>query len=161
MDYFYYLFPNVIFFPVYCMLGGTCAVWFGGGENIDGNLEAQLEEEVGRRLSLSSKKRNPFSVDLFGSLCCTLQHGKFKNDFNDLTRIDARLDISSASAFMKGACHLLSDICRGRVDREVNPFASPKLNVILQQQVYLFMHSSCIFHLQIYGLFSMCLDLLA
>ncbi|XP_008788716.2 protein TRIGALACTOSYLDIACYLGLYCEROL 4, chloroplastic [Phoenix dactylifera] len=118
------------------IVGGTCAVWFGGDENIDVNVEAQLREgEVGRRLSWSSKKRNPFSVDLFGSLCYSLQHGKFKNDFNDLTRIDARLDICSASAFMKGACHLFSDILRGRVDREVNPLASPKLNVILQQQV--------------------------
>lgn len=93
--------------------------------------------EAVNSISVLPKKRYPFAADLFGSVCYRLQHGKFKKDFNDLTRIDARLDICSASSFIKGAHHLVSDIFKGHVDREVNPLASPKLNVILQQQVHI------------------------
>ncbi|KAJ6822121.1 protein TRIGALACTOSYLDIACYLGLYCEROL 4, chloroplastic [Iris pallida] len=101
------------------IIGGTCAAWFGGNKNI----------------SIQSKKRDPFSVDLFGSLCYTFQHGKFKNDFNDLSRVDARLDICSASSFIKGTYNIVSDIFKSHADREVDPLASPKLNVLFQQQV--------------------------
>lgn len=118
------------------LLGGTCTAWFGGNGNSDPSLPTQSGEvESDRRITTSTKKRNPFSADLFGSLCYTIQRGKFKNDFNDLTRIDARLDISSASAFIRDAAHLISDITRGRVVREVDPLASPRLHVVLQQQV--------------------------
>ncbi|KAJ6822105.1 protein TRIGALACTOSYLDIACYLGLYCEROL 4, chloroplastic [Iris pallida] len=44
------------------IIGGTCAAWFGGNKNI----------------SIQSKKRDPVSVDLFGSLRYTFQRGKFK-----------------------------------------------------------------------------------
>lgn len=91
------------------IIGGTSAAWFDGKD----------------------KKRNPFNVDMFGSICYTFQHGKFKNDFNDLSRIDARLSVYSASAFIKG----FSDIFGGKSDREVDPIASPRLDVILQQQL--------------------------
>ncbi|XP_072995925.1 protein TRIGALACTOSYLDIACYLGLYCEROL 4, chloroplastic [Typha latifolia] len=118
------------------IIGGTFAAWFGGDVKSDATLQAQSgHDEAGGSVSVSMKKRYPISADLFGSLCYTLQHGKFKNDFNDFTRVDARLDISSASAFLKGASHLLSDIVKGRVEREVNPLAAPRFNVILQQQV--------------------------
>lgn len=118
---------------IHILLGGTCTAWFGGNGNSDPSLPTQSGEvESDRRIT---NKRNPFSADLFGSLCYTIQRGKFKNDFNDLTRIDARLDVSSASAFIRGAAHLISDITRGRVVREVDPLASPRLHVVLQQQV--------------------------
>nr|CAD1840920.1 unnamed protein product [Ananas comosus var. bracteatus] len=118
------------------IVGGTCTAWFGGNGNSDPSLPTQSGEvESDRRITTSTKKRNPFSADLFGSLCYTIQRGKFKNDFNDLTRIDAHLDISSASAFIRDAAHLISDITRGRVVREVDPLASPRLHVVLQQQV--------------------------
>ncbi|KAL4562913.1 hypothetical protein LXL04_026944 [Taraxacum kok-saghyz] len=57
---------------------------------------------------LTNTKR-PFGADLFGSICFAYQHGKFRKDYGDLTRFDARLDVSSS--------------------------ISPKLNLILQQQV--------------------------
>ncbi|KAJ8499022.1 hypothetical protein OPV22_009574 [Ensete ventricosum] len=99
------------------IIGGTYAAWFG-----DGNIS-------------NPKRSNQFHADFFGSLCYTIQLGKFNKDFNDLTRISARLDICSASAFMKGVSHLISDTTKGRVDTEFNPLATPRLNVILQQQV--------------------------
>lgn len=118
------------------IVGGTCAAWFGGSEKIDASLKDNSGDgETPNNLSLSSKKRNPFSADLFGSVCYTIQHGKFKKDFNDLTRLDARLDIYSASSFIKSASNLVFDAFNGHVDREVNPLASPKLNLMLQQQV--------------------------
>lgn len=101
------------------IFGGTCAAWFSGNEKIGSKL----------------KRRHPFTADLFGSIGYTIQHGKFQKDFNDLTRLDARLDIASASSFVKGTCYLVSDLFKGRRDREVNPLASPKLNITLQQQV--------------------------
>lgn len=70
------------------MVGGNCEAW------------------------LTNNKR-PFGVDLFGSICFAYQHGKFRKDYGDLTRVDARLDVPSVSSI------------------------SPKLNLILQQQVHL------------------------
>lgn len=117
------------------IIGGTCAAWFGGNEKTDTSSTHQSDGEGVKSASVLPKKRYPLSADLFGSVCYTLQHGKFKKDFNDLTRLDARLDICSASSFIKGASYLVSDIFKGHVDRQVNPLASPKLNVLLQQQV--------------------------
>lgn len=111
-------------------LGGVCAAWFGGNGNLAGNSRAQ--SAVGE---VGAKKRYPLSADLFGSVCYTYQHGKFRKDFGDLTRVDARLDICSASAFIKGATHLVSNVFRGHVEREAITLASPKLNMIFQQQV--------------------------
>ncbi|CAI9292382.1 unnamed protein product [Lactuca saligna] len=68
------------------ILGGNCEAW------------------------LTNNKR-PFGVDLFGSICFAYQHGKFRKDYGDLTRVDARLDVPSVSSI------------------------SPKLNLILQQQI--------------------------
>lgn len=86
---------------------------------------------------MSPKIRKPLSADLFGSLCYTFQHGKFRKLYGDLTRVDARLDICSASAFAKGAANIVSNVFgSSSANKEVNPLASPRLNVILQQQVF-------------------------
>lgn len=123
-------------FPLH--LGGTCAAWFGGDKSTNATVGYQQDvSEAGQSVILNSKRRNRFSADMFGSLLYTLQLGEFKKDFIDLTRIDARFDIHSASSFVKDAAYLISDIVKGRVDREMNPLASPKFNLILQQQVYL------------------------
>ncbi|KAJ8650461.1 hypothetical protein MRB53_003484 [Persea americana] len=112
------------------IIGGVCAAWFGGNGTMVGDSRAQLGVgEVG------ANKRFPLSADLFGSVCYTYQHGNFRRLYRDLTRVDARLDICSASAFIKGATHLVSNVFRGHVEREANPLASPKLNMIFQQQV--------------------------
>ncbi|KAH7659185.1 hypothetical protein IHE45_16G015700 [Dioscorea alata] len=100
------------------IIGAACAAWFEGNKSLKGTSKAQS-----------------FSADLFGSISYTLQHGKFKDDFNDLTRIDARLDIRSAKAFINEAGHLAYGIFKGPADREVNPLAAPQLNLIFQQQV--------------------------
>ncbi|XP_071718499.1 protein TRIGALACTOSYLDIACYLGLYCEROL 4, chloroplastic-like [Rutidosis leptorrhynchoides] len=77
------------------IFGGTCEAWLSGKENLDG----------------TNIKRSPFGADLFGSLSFAIQHGKFRKSYGDLTRFDARLDVSSSSS------------------------VSPQLNLILQQQV--------------------------
>lgn len=83
-------------------------------------------------ISINAKKRSPLSADLFGSVCYTLQHGNFRNLYGDLTRVDARLDICSASAF---ATRVLNGLKRSSVDSVENPASSPRLNLIFQQQV--------------------------
>ncbi|KAK1262469.1 hypothetical protein QJS04_geneDACA008728 [Acorus gramineus] len=106
------------------ILGGTCvALLEGKGELKDGS-------------PLNAKQRYPFTADLFGSACFTYQHGKFRKRYKDLTRIDARLDICSASAFMRGAANLISGASETSAKKEVNPLASPRLNLIFQQQVF-------------------------
>lgn len=82
---------------------------------------------------LNAKKRNPLSADLFGSVCYTFQHGRFRKLYGDLTRIDARLDICSASAF---ATRVLNGLKKSSIDRAEIPASSPRLNLIFQQQVY-------------------------
>lgn len=96
---------------------------------IGGTLEAWLN---------NSRHRRPFGVDLFGSLCYTFQHGKFKETFGDLTRIDARLDVSSASALAKQVTKVFR---KASADNARDVRSSPRLELILQQQVtikYLF-----------------------
>ncbi|CAA0842463.1 Unknown protein [Striga hermonthica] len=85
------------------IIGGYCESWLAG-----------LKEN-----------RSRFGADVFGSANCSFQLGKFRNNFLDLTRIDARLDICSASALAKG---LFSNPPQ-------NDLSSPKLNFIFQQQV--------------------------
>ncbi|KAF8412831.1 hypothetical protein HHK36_000802 [Tetracentron sinense] len=117
------------------IIGGACTAWFRGRESSVA-VNSSVQSGDGVTISMSTNKRNPLGADLFGSVCYTFQHGKFKNLYNDLTRVDARLDICSASAFAKNAAHLVSNIFRSSsVKSEVNPLASPRLNVIFQQQV--------------------------
>ncbi|GFP91037.1 protein trigalactosyldiacylglycerol 4 chloroplastic [Phtheirospermum japonicum] len=69
------------------IMGGTCEAWLDGAK-VD--------------------RRGRFGADLFGSLCYSYQHGKFRNTFGDLTRIDARFDIGSASALAKKISNLFT-----------------------------------------------------
>ncbi|KAJ6872359.1 hypothetical protein NC651_031461 [Populus alba x Populus x berolinensis] len=78
------------------IVGGTSAAWFGGGES-----SPSTESHVDRDTSIGTKKRSPLNADLFGSVCYTFQHGRFTKLYGDLTRVDARLDICSASAVAK------------------------------------------------------------
>ncbi|KAK9144820.1 hypothetical protein Sjap_004723 [Stephania japonica] len=114
------------------IIGGSCTAWFGGRDClVDANLAAQSGEG-----EVNPQRRSPFTADAFGSVCYTLQHGKFRKLYGDLTRVDARLDICSGSAFASGLAHLVSNIFgRSQAKGEVNPLASPRLNLILQQQV--------------------------
>nr|CAN64366.1 hypothetical protein VITISV_031303 [Vitis vinifera] len=99
--------------------GGTCEAWFGGSR------------EHGDGSSADAKKRSPFGADLFASGCCTFQHGQFRKRYGDLTRVDARLNICSASALAKRVSNLFSSSVNGAKD----PLSSPRLNLIFQQQV--------------------------
>lgn len=76
--------------------------------------------------------RSPLSTDLFGSVCYTYQHGKFRNLYGDLTRLDARLDISSASALVR---RVFNSLRGSLVPSNDQILSSPKLNFIFQQQV--------------------------
>ncbi|CAN4126008.1 unnamed protein product [Withania somnifera] len=97
---------------------------------IGGTLEAWLNN--GSSSSSGSRHRSPFGVDLFGSLCYTFQHGKFKEYFGDLTRVDARLDVSSASALVKQVSKVFR---KASADNAREVLSSPMLELILQQQV--------------------------
>ncbi|GMH22355.1 hypothetical protein Nepgr_024198 [Nepenthes gracilis] len=111
---------------VSAIVGGTCGAWFGGKENTF-NLESAVDSKhIG-------KKRSPLFADLFGSVCYTFQHGKFRKIFGDLTRVDARLDICSASSFAKS---IAKSVFRSSSDNSLeNSLSSPRLSVIFQQQV--------------------------
>ncbi|CAK9152059.1 unnamed protein product [Ilex paraguariensis] len=107
------------------IIGATCAAWFGGGKN---SVAREDEDSI----SLGGKGRTPFSADLFGSVCYTFQHGKFRKLFGDLSRVDARLDVCSVSALTKK----FSSIFRNSSDSNAeNPLSSPRLSFIFQQQV--------------------------
>nr|GMD65164.1 protein TRIGALACTOSYLDIACYLGLYCEROL 4, chloroplastic [Ipomoea batatas] len=106
------------------LAGGTCAAWVGGGNN---SLITESRED--RENTLYSRRR-PFGVDLFGSFCYTLQHGKFRKRYNDLTRIDARLDVSSAVAIAKRVSRIFRSASNTR-----DSLSTPRLNLIFQQQV--------------------------
>ncbi|XP_049383691.1 protein TRIGALACTOSYLDIACYLGLYCEROL 4, chloroplastic [Solanum stenotomum] len=97
---------------------------------IGGTLEAWLNN--GSSSSSASRHRSPFGVDLFGSLCYTFQHGKFRESFGDLTRVDARLDVSSALALAKQVSKVFRKASSNNA-RDV--LSSPRLELILQQQV--------------------------
>lgn len=97
------------------IIGGTLGAWLHG------------EDETS-----SSRKRSPFFADLFGSLCYTFQHGKFRKPYGDLTRVDARLDLSSASAF---ATNISTMFRRSSTAQQDNSESLPRLSLILQQQV--------------------------
>ena len=90
------------------------------------------EDDTG--ISFGSRKRSPVFVDLFGSVCCTFQHGKFTEDFGDLTRVDTRLDIGSASAIAKSMLSMFSSSSNAR---RRHLASLPRLSLIFQQQVVL------------------------
>ncbi|XP_076899045.1 protein TRIGALACTOSYLDIACYLGLYCEROL 4, chloroplastic-like [Bidens hawaiensis] len=81
------------------IFGSTCETWAGGS-------------------------RSRFGANLFGSICFAFQHGNFRKPYGDLTRVDARLDVSSASALVNGFSNTLK-----------SSSVSPQLNLILQQQI--------------------------
>lgn len=116
------------------MSGGTCVAWFGGKES------SMAGESQDGHIAVSTKKRSPLSADLFGSICCTVQHGKFRRIFADLTRVDARLDISSVSGLAKS---ILNTFNRNSASSADNLVFSPRLNFILQQQVFPSPYSTC------------------
>ncbi|KAK7281269.1 hypothetical protein RIF29_09094 [Crotalaria pallida] len=104
-------------------MGGTCAFWIWKGRSLSG-IDSGEELEVSTR-----SKRSRLSADLFGSVCYTFQRGKFTKDFGDLTRVHARLDLSSASAF---ANKVLNTFKSFTADVNEQPSASPRLNLIFQ-----------------------------
>lgn len=109
------------------MSGGTCAAWFGGKKS------SMASESQDGHIAVTAKKRSPLSADLFGSLCFTVQHGKFRRIFADLTRVDARLDVSSVSGLGKNVLNTFSHNPASSAD---NLLFSPRLNFIFQQQVF-------------------------
>ncbi|KAK4755605.1 hypothetical protein SAY87_009362 [Trapa incisa] len=108
------------------IIGGICTAWLRKGESFlpDGS------RDIGN-LSTSTI-RSPLSSDLFGSVCYTYQHGNFRNLYGDLTRLDARLDISSASTLVRRVFNRSTDSSTSSSDISLS---SPKLNFIFQQQV--------------------------
>lgn len=117
------------------MVGGSCTAWLSG--NIAAVNSSSEEGNSTSAKSISNKGRHsPFEADAFGSFCYTLQQGTFRKPYLDLTRIDARVDISSASAFLKGAANFVAGFLRSRVEQESNLLAAPKFNLIFQQQVH-------------------------
>ncbi|CAI9102100.1 OLC1v1000309C1 [Oldenlandia corymbosa var. corymbosa] len=111
------------------IIGATCTSWFGNGKS----TPAGESEEVRGNTTHLASCRSPLSLDCFGSFNYTFQHGKFRNSLGDLTRLDARLDVTSFMALTRQ----ISNVVR----KNSNPGAessasSPRLNLILQQQVW-------------------------
>ncbi|XP_073060836.1 protein TRIGALACTOSYLDIACYLGLYCEROL 4, chloroplastic-like isoform X1 [Primulina eburnea] len=105
------------------IMGGTCEAWFVGGKDSPQVMDIN---------SSRAKDRGRFAADLFGSVCCTFQRGKFTKRFGDLTRLDARVDISSAFALV----NTVSNLCRRTEgNRSPNSRSYPRFNLIFQQQV--------------------------
>ncbi|KAL5795131.1 hypothetical protein ACOSP7_003725 [Xanthoceras sorbifolium] len=108
------------------IIGGNFAAWFGGRES---SLAVESQD---MDISMTTKKRSPLNADLFGSLCYTIQQGRFRKPFGDLTRLDARLDICSASGLAKRTLNIFKS---SSVSNAENSLSSPRLNLIIQQQV--------------------------
>lgn len=106
-------------------LGSSCASWISNGRNFSGEDLAMSKR----------RERSRFNADLFGSVCCTFQHGRFTKNFGDLTRVDARLDISSGSGLAK---KIVNGFKSSSIGVSEQPSASPRLNLIFQQQVQFF-----------------------
>ncbi|KAF7851353.1 hypothetical protein BT93_L4083 [Corymbia citriodora subsp. variegata] len=111
---------------VSAIIGGICTAWLWNPE-----FPLAVEPREGGIFPVASAKRGPFSADLFGSVCYTFQHGNFRKKYGDLTRIDARLDISSASALAQRVFNVLSGSSGSSFPR---PSSSPRVNLIFQQQ---------------------------
>ncbi|XP_027908418.1 protein TRIGALACTOSYLDIACYLGLYCEROL 4, chloroplastic [Vigna unguiculata] len=103
---------------VFGVIGGTFTLWLRNGRSFS---SSNSTEDLG----VSTSKRFEYFGDLFGSVGYSFQHGKFTKKYGDLTRLDARVDISSASEYAKKILN------SSRADAS----ASPRLNLILQQQV--------------------------
>ncbi|KAM1140247.1 hypothetical protein EV1_039922 [Malus domestica] len=113
---------------VFGIFGGSCTACFQDGYN---PVAVVMRGDEGD--SRSNKKRSPFRTDFFGSLCYTFQHEKFRELYGDLTRIDARLDICSASALAK---RVINGLKSSSANSAKDPMSSPRINLIFQQQIY-------------------------
>ncbi|XP_062000529.1 protein TRIGALACTOSYLDIACYLGLYCEROL 4, chloroplastic [Rosa rugosa] len=109
------------------IFGGSFAAWFQ-----DGHSPVAVELRGDGNTSSSTKKRSPVSADFFGSICYRFQHGKFRELYGDLTRIDAHLDIGSASALAK---RVVNGFKSSSANSAIDPMSSPRINLIFQQQV--------------------------
>ncbi|KAI4302849.1 hypothetical protein MLD38_038548 [Melastoma candidum] len=109
------------------IIGGACTAWFWNG---NGPFAGEAREMA--NVSVPTRKRRPFSGDLFCSICYTIQHGKFRKYHNDMTRFDARVDVSSASALARRVFNFLR---RASTDSSTLASSSPRLSLIFQQQV--------------------------
>ena len=107
--------------------GGTSGAWLHGE---DKTLKLTSEGDSSK-VSSSSRKRNPVFADLFGSVCYTFQHGKFRKKYGDLTRVDARLEINSAFAFAKN----ITSMFQHTPAPHDNSASLPRLGLVFQQQV--------------------------
>ncbi|KAK9749119.1 hypothetical protein RND81_02G103500 [Saponaria officinalis] len=103
------------------VIGGTFGAWLWRDNNTS---ELSPRGNAGSVSSSSTKASRVFG-DIFGTLGYTFQHGKFRNKYGDLTRLDARLDISSLVGLAKNVSGIQRD----------NPTSLPRLGLIFQQQV--------------------------
>lgn len=91
---------------------------------------------TGRGMLVNGKKRSPISADVFGSACYMFQKGRFSKLYGDLTRVDARVDLPSASALAKRIFHAFRRLSGS--NNSDDTLWSPRLNLIFQQQVLSF-----------------------
>lgn len=93
------------------IIGGTFSAMLGGSSSSTElrvpPMRDQLQGNDTSNPSLqASRKRPHFSADLFTSLGCTAQYGKFQRPLLDLTKLETRLDFGSSSAFVTAAKQL-------------------------------------------------------
>ncbi|KAF0917032.1 hypothetical protein E2562_016332, partial [Oryza meyeriana var. granulata] len=122
----------------YYILLSLCSGTVASGSFGDCSKRMSAQNEIQKTIAFKYfDERNEFAAfsDLFVSVNFTAQHGNFQRLFLDLTRVSARLDISSGSVFLRGASQLAQDFFFSRCpDLETFCDVCPDVIVSLQQQ---------------------------
>ncbi|KAJ4836017.1 hypothetical protein Tsubulata_033320 [Turnera subulata] len=116
------------------IIGAAASAYFG-----DNSVRSQPVDEFphcqGLRLH-SPATKSALLADLFSSVSFTAQHGNFQRLFLDLTRVQARLDISSGSKFVSSATRIAQDLLNSQQPNfEAVQAICPAVTLSLQQQI--------------------------
>lgn len=132
------------------IIGGTFSAMLGGSSSsTELPMGDQLQGNDPSNPSLQASRKRPlFSADLFTSLGCTAQYGKFQRPLLDLTKLETRLDFGSSSAFVTAAKQLRAMLETEDLDKALafateaiqplkarNESMYPSLAIMLQQQI--------------------------
>lgn len=90
-----------------------------------------------RRFDLyATRGKSAFLADLFASFSLSAQYGNFQKRYFDLTRLNARLDVPSASKFFSAAACVAQNISNSKQPSlEAVQAVCPKTMLSFQQQV--------------------------
>ena len=84
----------------------------------------------------ATREKSAFLADLFASFSLSAQYGNFQKRYFDLTRLNARLDVPSASKFFSAAACVAQNISNSKQPSlEAVQAVCPKTMLSFQQQV--------------------------